>query len=108
MPRQLSYSVAAMVETGEVARAGLVREVYGAGVRKLPLEGAVRGTLFLPDGRPGLGVLCIGGAGGVKVGELGDIVSLIWPRQEDMAAFLAHRGHPALALGYFGLPGLPR
>ncbi|MBQ0894573.1 acyl-CoA thioesterase/BAAT N-terminal domain-containing protein [Micromonospora sp. U56] len=83
----------------EIAARTLTRQWTATGVthRTLTLgaDGAA-GVLFLPPrgavSRPG--VLLLGGSEG-GVGRKYD------------AALLASHGHPALALGYFGVPGLP-
>jgi dienelactone hydrolase len=54
------------------------------------------GTLFHPDGTtPSPGVIVVGGPGG----------GIGW--QEAMAELLSAHGYAALALAYFGMPGLP-
>ena len=96
MPRLLRYRLSVGSNGEEVASEDFVRVVYGQEVRRLQVDqqGGAKGTLFLPENseeKPG--VLCISGAARVK---------------EDLAAFLASKGFPSLALGYFGMPGLPR
>ena len=84
----------------QVAERTLTREWEAPGVRDKALtlaDDKVIGELFLPA--PGAprhpAVLAFGGSeGGLRM------------RCE--AALLASHGYPALALGYFGLPGLPR
>ncbi|MFE7394287.1 acyl-CoA thioesterase/bile acid-CoA:amino acid N-acyltransferase family protein [Streptomyces sp. NPDC057582] len=83
----------------QLASRTLTREWFGAGVtsRKLTLAAhKVSGELFLPA--PGTprhpAVLVFGGSEGGN-------------GQAPVAALLASHGYPALALGYFGLPGLP-
>ena len=96
MPRLLQYRVLVGSHGQEVVSKDFVRVVYGQEVRRLQVDqqGGVKGTLFLPDNsedKPG--VLCISGAARVK---------------EDLAAFFASKGFPTLALGYYGMTGLPR
>lgn len=83
----------------EIAARTLTRQWNATGVthRTLTLDvDGVAGVLFLPS--PGAvrrpGVLLLGGSEG-GVGRKYD------------AALLASHGYPALALGYFGVPGLP-
>ena len=83
----------------EIAARTVTRQWTAPGVthRALTLDGdGVLGDLFLPP--PGAarrpGVLVLGGSEGGIAGNY-------------EAALLASRGYPALALGYFGLPGLP-
>jgi dienelactone hydrolase len=89
----------ALAEGGEVvARDEVHRRVGAPGVRARYLtvgrDGLV-GAFYAPASGPRRGaVLAIGGSGGGL-----DAI--------DVAALLASHGHPALALGYFGLPGLP-
>jgi len=83
----------------EIAARTLTRQWTGTGVthRTLTLDAdAVAGDLFLPPGGTVRrhGVLLFGGSEG-GVGRKYD------------AALLASHGYPALALGYFGVPGLP-
>ena len=92
-PGHLAYT-ATVDQGGRRCHGEVRRTVYGEEVQRVPLgeEGEVQGTLFLPE-VPGPGVLCISGAAGVR---------------EDHAALLAGRGFTTLALGYFGMQGLPR
>jgi dienelactone hydrolase len=80
-----------------VASAGLERLWAAPGVVvKHVNEGGIVGKLYLPPGEgPFPTVIVIGGSEGGIWGSV------------DRAAYLAHRGFAALALGYFGLPGLP-
>ena len=69
--KDLEYTV-----TVEGVGSGILRrQVYGENVKRVEVGGGgegkageVKGTLFLPD-RPGPGVLCLSGAGGVRVSE---------------------------------------
>lgn len=92
-PSHLLYT-ATMEQGGRSCHREVRRTVYGEEVQRVALgeEGEVQGTLFLPE-VPGPGVLCLAGAAGVR---------------EDHAALLAGRGFTTLALGYFGMQGLPR
>jgi dienelactone hydrolase len=90
----------ALMEGGKVVAHGDVhRRVAAPGVRARLLtvgrEGLV-GVFIAPTAARRRGaVLVVGGSEGGVSGV-------------DMAALLASHGHPALALGYFGAPGLPR
>ena len=92
MPRPLSRLILGLgllgVAVAHAAEPAAPRFVHGAALAP-PLVG----DLYLPVGSPAkLGVLVLGGAeGGVPSG----------------AKFLASKGYAALALAYFGAPGLP-
>ena len=78
---------AATTLTRWVARPGVTREIIRSS--------GIVGTLFLPPGAgPHPAVIAVSGGGGVI--------------EEFRAAMLASHGYAALALGYFGNPGLPR
>lgn len=84
---------------GSIASAVMRRVPLAGGIRQIELdEGGMRGTLFLPpaDQRPARGFPALmtvpGSTGGI-------------PRH--LAALYAAQGWAVLALGYFGLPGLP-
>ncbi|MFC9331540.1 acyl-CoA thioesterase/BAAT N-terminal domain-containing protein [Kitasatospora sp. NPDC057015] len=95
------YQVRLAVETGGRQQAVRVLERHwladGVTARELtPAQDGIAGELFLPPSgtarRPA--VLAFGGSEGGTGQNL-------------TAALLASHGYPALALGYFGLPGLP-
>ena len=89
-------SVAAYVDGEAVAHATIDRVFAVPGMRSTPFrEGDVIGELFLPAVVPAPAVITLGGSGG----------GLHWA--EPMAALLAAHGYVALALAYFGMPGLP-
>ena len=94
--RPLPIEIEALSRDGRRAPATLERYVAGRGVTRHPIrsEGIV-GTLFLPSGAgPHPAVLVVsGGGGGID---------------EFRGAILASHGYAALALGHFGLEGLPR
>ncbi|MGW3442096.1 acyl-CoA thioesterase/BAAT N-terminal domain-containing protein [Streptomyces sp. NPDC001076] len=98
-----SYKVRVAVVTGgrTIAQRTLTRTFQAEGVRYKELTSAkdgLSGKLFLPPaGAPHRApVLLLGGSeGGVT------------PINQFKAALLASRGHPALALCYFGCPGQP-
>ncbi len=75
------------------------RHLMAEGVTRYEVNhGRVRGTMFLPQ-RADKNKPCILTLhGGTKRGKV----------CEDIAALLASRGFPSLALGYFGLKGLPK
>lgn len=80
---------------GARAEARLERHLVGPGVTRQPIRTAgIVGTLFLPpgDGLHPAVIVLNGGVGGLN---------------EPWAAILASRGYAALALGYFGVEGLP-
>jgi dienelactone hydrolase len=89
-------TLAAGAPAGARAEARLERRLVSTGVtsRDVETDGLV-GTLFTPAS-PGLHPAVI-----VLSGESGGV----WL---SLAALLASRGYAALALGYFGMPGLPR
>lgn len=78
------------------ATASLVQRLMAEGVVRQPVQaGRLVGTLFLPAGPgPHPAVMVLNGSGGGI--------------NEPRAALYASRGYAALALGYFGAPGLPR
>ncbi|MEY2570185.1 MAG: hypothetical protein QOE63_535 [Acidimicrobiaceae bacterium] len=78
-----------------VARAGCRREILGRDIlRRAVDEPGLVGTLFAPhDDRPHPAVIFLGGSEGGLI--------------ESFAAALAGEGFTALALAYFGMPGLP-
>src|SRR5262249_52337034 len=81
---------------GTGGRPTIERRVAGPGVSRHPIRSSgVVGTLFLPPGdEPNAAVMVLsGGGGGIN---------------EEGGAIMASRGYAALALGYFGLEGLPR
>ncbi|MFD8722645.1 acyl-CoA thioesterase/bile acid-CoA:amino acid N-acyltransferase family protein [Streptomyces sp. NPDC059629] len=83
----------------QLASRKVTREWFGKGVISKPLTMAankIAGRLYLPDrGAPRRpAVLVFGGSEGGNVSGAA-------------AALLASHGYPALALGYFNLPGLP-
>ena len=81
---------------GGSATATLTQTLMGPGVTREPLaEDGLVGTLFLPPGEgPHPAIMILNGSGGGI--------------NEPRAALWASRGVAALALGYFGAPGLPR
>jgi len=89
-------TLAAGGRDGARAEARLDRRLVSAGVtsRDVEAEGLV-GTLFTPasPGPHPAAIVLAGEGGGVWL---------------SLAALLASRGYAALALGYFGMPGLPR
>jgi hypothetical protein len=92
----LPITLTARAEGGRTATQQLVRLRVAAGVRRGPLrEHGLVGTLYTTTPRrPRPTVLVLGGSdGGVP---------------ESTAELLASHGYAALALGYFGAPGLPR
>jgi hypothetical protein len=94
--RPLPVDIEAVSRDGTRAHATFRRHVAGPGVTRHPIrsEGII-GTLFLPPGAgPHPAVLVVsGGGGGID---------------EFRGAILASHGYPALALGHFGVEGLPR
>jgi dienelactone hydrolase len=92
----LPVDLEAASRDGARAQATLERHVAGPGVTRQPVhtEGII-GTLFLPPGAgPHPAVLVVsGGGGGID---------------EFRGAILASHGYAALALGHFGVEGLPR
>ncbi len=91
----ISIAVEARGEPGESARATLEQRYAAEGVRRLELEqDGMVGTLFTPPGPgPHPAIVYLNGSGGGI--------------NEANAALLASHGYAALALGYFGAPGLP-
>jgi dienelactone hydrolase len=90
------FRLTADVDGHRAASATLVRTTDGAGVRGQRLtvrRDGLAGDFFIRPGARGVPVVAIGGSGGLP------------PEYE--AQLLAARGHPALALDYFGGPGLP-
>lgn len=89
-------TVTAEIATEAVTAASFRRLWVGRGVSKVRLTGGgLVGTLFVPEERPAPGVIVLGGSdGGIR-------------SSESIAALLASRGFTAMALAYFGLPGLP-
>ncbi len=82
-----------------LATAAFKRCYLGKGVTRQEVKsGKVRGTLFLPDKTDKKRPCIITLHGGIKKGRL----------CEDIASLLASRGFPSLALGYFGIEGLPK
>ena len=91
----LQTTLTASVKGVRVAGAQLTQTVAGPGVtrRAVDTDGLV-GTLFLPPGAgPHPAIMILNGSGGGI--------------NEPRAALWASRGVAALALGYFGAPGLP-
>jgi len=82
-------------ETGHVARATLEQRYQDDGVTRLALhEDGLVGALYLPaTSGPHPAIIVLNGSGGGV--------------NEARAALLASHGYAALALGYFGAPGLP-
>lgn len=70
--------------------------VRGGVTRAAITDTELRGVLYSPNSRKNGGVLVIGGS----EGGIGDFI-------QNVAACFATNGFPALALGYFGLEGLP-
>lgn len=94
----LAATLVAQSDDGRVLDRHAVRRVYvGPGVRQSAFDAPGRvGLLFEPDADgPHPAVLVVGGSDG----------GLGWSRE--VAALLASHGFVALALGYFGTPGLP-
>ena len=86
----------ARASDGTGSRFTLERRGAGIGVTREPIRrDGIVGTLFLPsDPGPHPAVMVVsGGGGGISEGR---------------AAILASHGYAALALGYFGVEGLPR
>ena len=91
---QFTYQVTVRSGGQEIGRAIAVRDhlLPGTELRDVS-EGRLRGVYYRPANATGAPVLVIGGSeGGV-------------PRSQ--AALLASRGHPALAIGFFGYGDLP-
>jgi len=91
----LSVQLRAFGENGCEARATLTERFLAPGVeRRAIAQGGVVGTLFTPAaGGPHPVVVVLAGSGGGLM--------------ERRAALYAAHGYTALALGYFGAPGLP-
>ena len=85
-----------LVDGGKsLASATLKRRAAAPGVRKIDAGHGLVGRVFRPAGKPpGAAVLVFGGS----EGGLGGIT---------IAETLASHGHTAMALAYFGAPGLP-
>lgn len=82
------------MDTTAVTEAKVQRMYKKPGVRRIPLNGKVKGVIFIPEGKgpfPGL------------IDMFGGLVSLI----ETRAALLASHGYATLALSYIYAPGLP-
>lgn len=94
--RPLETTITALVDDAPVASAALVQDLAAEGVARVPVaEDGLVGTLFRPPGEgPHPAILILNGSGGGI--------------NEPRAALWASRGVAALALGYFGAPGLPR
>src|SRR3990170_8120314 len=92
----LTTTVTAEVGGEVVASATLERTHLAPGVRVIPVrEQGLVGTLFRSDSdRPRPAIIVLGGSEGG-----------LW---ESPAALLASHGYVALALGYFGIEGLPQ
>jgi dienelactone hydrolase len=91
-----TFSLTAEVDGHRAAAATLTRATDGAGVRARRLtvrRDGLAGDFFMRPGDRGMPVVAIGGSNGNQ------------PEYE--AQLLAAHGHPALALDYFGGPGLP-
>ena len=81
-----------------LARTTLVRDIAPPSVRARELTVAregIAGAYFVPPHPQGFAVLLLGGSEGGSSSE------------RPVAALLAAHGHPALAIAYFGAPGLP-
>jgi dienelactone hydrolase len=94
--RPLSVELDAASADGTRSRLTFERRIAGPGVTRHPVRHAgMVGTLFLPPGAgPHPAVLVVsGGGGGIA---------------EFHGAVLGSHGYAALALGYFGVEGLPR
>lgn len=96
MARPLETTLTAFVGGAAVASAGFSQILMAEGVTRRPVaEDGLVGTLFLPAGEgPHPAIMVLNGSGGGI--------------NEPRAALWASRGVAALALGYFGAPGLPR
>lgn len=96
-PAPIPTSLTARVCATEVASVSFIRRWMAEGVAREPVHhGPLVGTVFTPARARGPGVVLVGGSDA----SLAPI--------EGLAAVLASRGYVALALAYFGLPGLPR
>jgi dienelactone hydrolase len=90
--------ISAEVAGHPIAQMEFARPRIALGVRSLPIRsGGLVATLFLPDAMdPAAGLIVAGGSeGGIGLAE-------------ELSALLASHGFAALALAYFGLPGLPQ
>jgi len=90
-----AWDVAATAPGVQEATTGFTRQTGGDNVRVRALHDGLVGDYFASTTKaPRPPVMLIGGSeGGVSTGF--------------MASLLASHGHPSLALGYFGAPGLP-
>jgi dienelactone hydrolase len=93
----LRIEFSAEIGTRQVARVSAHRLYVGAGVQVTTLrERGLSGMFFQPlSDEPRPGIIVLGGSSG----------KLLFASQT--AALLASHGYPSLALGYFGLDGLP-
>jgi dienelactone hydrolase len=89
------WTVAVMAPNARAASDEVTRRTASEDVRAIPINRPVVGYYFAPrENAHRAPILLFGGSeGGVSMGL--------------MASLLASRGHPALALGYFGAAGLP-
>lgn len=96
MARPLETTLSARLGGKPVASAGFTQVLMAEGVARRPVsEDGLVGTLFLPAGDgPHPAIMILNGSGGGI--------------NEPRAALWASRGVAALALGYFGAPGLPK
>lgn len=96
MAQPLETTLTALIGGEPVASGGFSQVLMTEGVTRHPLgEDGLVGTLFLPAGEgPHPAIMILNGSGGGI--------------NEPRAALWASRGVAALALGYFGAPGLPR
>ncbi|WP_199090081.1 acyl-CoA thioesterase/bile acid-CoA:amino acid N-acyltransferase family protein [Bosea sp. ASV33] len=96
MAQPLETTLTALIGGEPVASGGFSQILMTEGVTRHPLaEDELVGTLFLPAGEgPHPAIMILNGSGGGI--------------NEPRAALWASRGVAALALGYFGAPGLPR
>lgn len=96
MARPLETTLTAQIGGKPIASAGFVQILMAEGVERRPVaEDGLVGTLFLPAGEgPHPAIMILNGSGGGI--------------NEPRAALWASRGVAALALGYFGAPGLPK
>ncbi|MFN2569833.1 MAG: acyl-CoA thioesterase/bile acid-CoA:amino acid N-acyltransferase family protein [Candidatus Dormibacteria bacterium] len=89
-------TLAAEIDGAVVAAVSFERRRLAEGVTVQPLrDRGLEGMLFSPPGGPAPGVLVLGGSAG----------GFHW--SQETAALLASHGFAALALAYFGGPGLP-
>jgi len=96
MTQPLETTLTALIGGEPVASGRFSQVLMAEGVTRHPLaEDGLVGTLFLPAGEgPHPAIMILNGSGGGI--------------NEPRAALWASRGVAALALGYFGAPGLPR